>query len=169
MARQKVKLAFIVNDVARKATYKKRSKNVLKKVNELSTLCGIEACAIVYGPYEPEPEIWPSSPRGVQKVVSKFRTKPEFEQSKKKLSQDDYLKQRIVKGDDQLKKLRKENRENEMKMLMYEYLKGQIVLDNISMNDLNDLSWYIDHNLKDIGRILEAGYTDNGQGQIMTA
>jgi hypothetical protein len=36
MARQKVKLAFIVNDAARKATYMKRSKNILKKANELA-------------------------------------------------------------------------------------------------------------------------------------
>jgi hypothetical protein len=170
MARQRVKLAFIVNDAARKETYKKRSKNVLKKVNELSTLCGIEACAIVYGPYEPEPEIWPPSPSDVQKVVSKFRAKPEFEQSKKKLSQEDYLKQSVVKAEDQLMRLRKENRQTEMQLFMYEYFKrGQIDLNNISLNDLNDLSWFIDHNLKDIGRRLEVGYTDNGQGQIMTA
>ncbi|MCH99703.1 agamous-like MADS-box protein AGL80-like [Trifolium medium] len=58
----------------------------------------IEACAIVYG-----------------------STKPEFEQSKKKLNQDDYLKQRIVKAEDQLKKLRKENRQNGMKVLMSNY------------------------------------------------
>jgi hypothetical protein len=167
MARQKVKLAFIVNDAARKATYMKRSKNILKKANELCTLCGIEACVILYGPYQPEPEIWPSAGE-VQNVVSKFRAKPEFEQTMKKLSLEDYLKERIVKAEDQLKKMRIENRKNEMKVLMYEYFKGQIVLNNIPMNDLNDLSWFIDHNLKDIDRRMEAGYTNNDQGQIMT-
>jgi hypothetical protein len=64
MARSKVKLALIVNDAARKESYKKRRKGLLKKVAELSTLSGIEVCAIVYGPYEPQPEIWPS-PEGV--------------------------------------------------------------------------------------------------------
>ncbi|GAU21591.1 hypothetical protein TSUD_131750 [Trifolium subterraneum] len=165
MARQKVKLAFIVNAAARKATYKKRSKSLLKKLSELSILCGIDACALIYGPYEPEPEIWPT-PSGVQNVVSKFRRKPEFEQSKKKLSQEDYLRQRIVKAEDQLRKIRNENRKNEMKVFTYEYFKqGEIVLNNILLNDLNDLSWFIDHNLKDIGRRLQA----NGEGQIMIA
>lgn len=75
-----------------------------------------------------------------------------------------------MKAEDQLMRLRKENRQNEMQLFMYEYFKkGQIDLNNISLNDLKDLSWFIDHNLKDIGRRLEVGYTDNGQGQIMTA
>ncbi|KEH29199.1 MADS-box transcription factor family protein [Medicago truncatula] len=67
---KKVKLAFIAN--ARKTTYNKRQKGLFKKVYELSTLCGVEACAIVYGPYEPQPKIWPS-PQGVQTVLSKIQ------------------------------------------------------------------------------------------------
>ncbi|QCD98449.1 MADS-box transcription enhancer factor 2A [Vigna unguiculata] len=82
MTRKKVKLAFIVNDSARKATFKKRKKGLMKKVSELSTLCGIDACAIVYSPYDPQPEVWPS-PMGVQRVLAKFRRMPELEQSKK--------------------------------------------------------------------------------------
>jgi hypothetical protein len=78
MTRKKGKLAFIVNDGARKATYKKRKKGLLKKADELTTLCGIKACAIIYGPNEPQTEIWPS-PWGVQSVLSKFRTMPELE------------------------------------------------------------------------------------------
>ncbi|XP_058783970.1 agamous-like MADS-box protein AGL80 [Vicia villosa] len=82
MARKKVKIAFIENDTARKSTYKNREKGIVKKVDELATLCGVEACAIIYGPYEPQPEIWPSA-SGVQNVLSKFMTKSEFEQRKK--------------------------------------------------------------------------------------
>lgn len=40
-----------MNDAARKATYKKMKKSILRKVNEISTLCEIEVCAIAYGPY----------------------------------------------------------------------------------------------------------------------
>ncbi|PNX94372.1 agamous-like MADS-box protein AGL80-like, partial [Trifolium pratense] len=72
------------------------------------------------------------------------RTKPEFEKSKKKLSQDGSLKQRIVKAEDHLKKLRSENTKKEIKLLIYEHF-------------------------KDIGRRLEAKYGNNGPGQIMTA
>ena len=82
MTRKKVKLAYISNDSARKATFKKRKKGLMKKVSELSTLCGIEACAIVYSPYDAQPEVWPS-PIMVQRVLARFKNMPEMEQSKK--------------------------------------------------------------------------------------
>lgn len=85
MTRKKVKLAYIANDSARKATYKKRKRGLMKKVSELSTLCGIEACAIIFSPYDSQPELWPS-PIGVQRVLSQFKKMPEMEQSKKMVS-----------------------------------------------------------------------------------
>ncbi|PNX83852.1 agamous-like mads-box protein agl80-like [Trifolium pratense] len=157
MTRKKVKLAFIVNDTARKASYNKRKMGFLKKVEELSILCGIDACAIVYGPYEPQPDIWPS-PLGVQNVVFKFRSMTELEHNKKKFNQEDYLKQRVSKARDQLMKLKRANMENEMKLFMYKSLQeNEIMFQNLSMEELNVLFWLIDQNLKDIGvRILEA-------------
>lgn len=90
MTRKKVKLAYIVNDSARKATFKKRKRGLMKKVSELSTLCGIEACAIVFSPYDAQPELWPS-PIGVQRVLSQFKKMPEMEQSKKMVHFSDTL------------------------------------------------------------------------------
>lgn len=86
MARRKVKREYIVNDSARKTTYRKRKKGLIKKVDELSTLCGIEACAIIYSPFEPQPVVWPSPP-GVQKALERLKTMPELEQSKKMVNQ----------------------------------------------------------------------------------
>ena len=103
MTRKKVKLAYITNDSIRKATFKKRKKGLIKKVSELSTLCGIDACAILYGPYDSQPEVWPS-PLGVQLVVAHFKKMLEMEQSKKMVNQEGFLKQRVAKGNEQLKK-----------------------------------------------------------------
>ncbi|KAK7305669.1 hypothetical protein VNO77_43578 [Canavalia gladiata] len=161
MTRKKVKLAFIANDSARKATFKKRKKGLMKKVSELSTLCGIDACAIVYSPYDPQPEVWPS-PMGVQRVLAKFRRMPELEQSKKMVNQESFLRQRILKAKEQLKKQRKDNREKEMTQLMFQYLGAGKIMHNISMVDLNDLAWLIDQNLKDINRRIEV-LTKNAQ------
>ncbi|KAL1365398.1 hypothetical protein HN51_013435 [Arachis hypogaea] len=154
MTRKKVKLAFIVNDSARKATFKKRKKGLLKKVDELSTLCGIDACAIIYSPYDPQPEVWPS-PLGVQQVLSKFRRMPEMEQSKKMVNQESFLRQRIAKSTEQLKKQTKENREKEMTQLMFQYLGEGNIMHNVNMLDLNDLAYLIDQYLKDINRRIE--------------
>ncbi|GAU35996.1 hypothetical protein TSUD_211330 [Trifolium subterraneum] len=124
MARGKVKISFIVDAAARKATYKNRKNNLLKKIDELSILCGIEACAIVYGPLESEPEIWPT-PSGVQHVLSKFRTIPEFKKCKKMVNQEVFLKQRIMKAEEQLKRLRKNNKDKEITNLMFQCLKEE--------------------------------------------
>ncbi|OIV95656.1 hypothetical protein TanjilG_01450 [Lupinus angustifolius] len=155
MTGKKVKLAFILNDSARKATYNRRKKGLLKKVNELSTLCGIEACAIVYSPYEHQPEVWPS-PSGVQRVFAKFNNIPESEKSKKMVNQEAFLNQRILKSGKQAKNLRRENRKLEITLLMFHCLSvGNILHNNMSTIDLNDLAWLIDQNLKEIDRKIE--------------
>ncbi|KAL1192031.1 Agamous-like MADS-box protein AGL80 [Cardamine amara subsp. amara] len=122
MTRKKVKLAFIANDSSRKATFKKRKKGLMKKVNELSTLCGVTACAIIYSPYDTNPEVWPSN-SGVERVVSEFRTLPEMDQHKKMVDQETFLRQRIAKATEQLRKQRKENREMEMTEVMFQDVK----------------------------------------------
>nr|CAN65747.1 hypothetical protein VITISV_037765 [Vitis vinifera] len=154
MTRKKVKLAYITNDSARKATFKKRKKGLMKKVSELSTLCGIDACAILYSPYDSQPEVWPS-PLGVQRVLAHFKKMPEMEQSKKMVNQESFLRQRIAKGNEQLKKQRKDNREKEITQVMYQSLTGK-GLQNLNIVDLNDLGWMIDQNLKDIHKRIES-------------
>lgn len=159
MTRKKVKLAYISNDSARKATFKKRKKGLLKKVSELSTLCGIDACAIIFSPYDSQPEIWPS-PMGVQRVLSQFKKMPEMEQSKKMVNQDSFLRQRIAKANEQLKKQRKDNREKEMTQVMFQSLTGKALL-SLNMMDLNDLGWLIEQNLKEISKRIETLNNNN--------
>ncbi|TYI16122.1 hypothetical protein ES332_A08G232900v1 [Gossypium tomentosum] len=118
MTRKNVKLAYITNDSARKATYKKRKKGLMKKVSELSTLCGINVCAIMYNPYESQPKVWPS-PMGVQRM----------EQSKKMVNQESFLSQRISKATEQLKKHCKDNWEKEMTQVMFNNISGERLLD----------------------------------------
>ncbi|XP_057807458.1 agamous-like MADS-box protein AGL80 [Salvia miltiorrhiza] len=153
MTRKKVKLAFIINDSARKATFKKRKKGLLKKVSELSTLCGIESCAIVYSPYESGPEVWPDA-GGAGRVVAQFKRMPEMEQSKKMVNQESFIRQRVAKAAEQLKKLHKDNREKEVTHLMYHCLAGK-GLHGLPLPDLNDMAWLLDHNLKEIYKRIE--------------
>ncbi|KAL5560917.1 hypothetical protein UlMin_030664 [Ulmus minor] len=154
MARRKVKLAYITNDSARKATFKKRKKGLMKKMSELSTLCGIDACAIVYSPYDTKPEVFPST-LGVQRVLTKFKKMPEMEQNKKMVNQDSFLRQRIVKANDQLKKQMKDNREKQMIRVMFQGLTGKS-LQGLSIVDLNDLGWLVDQKLKEIYWMIES-------------
>ncbi|KAL0422145.1 UNVERIFIED_CONTAM: Agamous-like MADS-box protein [Sesamum latifolium] len=153
MTRKKVKLAFITNDSARKATFKKRKKGLMKKVSELSTLCGIDACAIVYSPYDSHPEVWPDA-RGAHRVLAQFKRMPEMEQSKKMVNQESFIRHRITKAADQLKKLHKDNREKEITHLMYQCLTGKEV-QGLGVAELNDMGWLVDQNLKEIYKRIE--------------
>ncbi|CAA2986714.1 agamous-like MADS-box AGL80 [Olea europaea subsp. europaea] len=123
MTRKKVKLAFITNDSARKATFRKRKKGLMKKLSELSTLCGIDICAIIYSSYESQPEVWPDN-RGIHRVLAQFKGMPEMEQSKKMVNQESFIRQRIAKASEQLKKQHKENREKQITPVMYQCLTG---------------------------------------------
>ncbi|KAF4375673.1 hypothetical protein F8388_014395 [Cannabis sativa] len=154
MTRKKVKLAYINNDASRKATYKKRKKGLIKKVSELSTLCGVDACAIIYSPYNTQPEVYPS-PGGVHRIVKKFKKMPEIEQSKKMMNQEVFLKQKIGKVSEQMKRLKKENRDRELNRLLYGNLSGKMNLQGLTVKDLNDLTSLIDQNLKDINKRME--------------
>ncbi|KAF7820423.1 agamous-like MADS-box protein AGL80 [Senna tora] len=46
--KQKVKLEYITDDLKRKASFRKRKENVVKKTNELNILCDVDAAAIIY-------------------------------------------------------------------------------------------------------------------------
>ncbi|KAF8038597.1 hypothetical protein BT93_B1201 [Corymbia citriodora subsp. variegata] len=161
MTRRKVKLEYIANDSSRRAAFKKRKKGLMKKVSELSTLCGINACAIVYGPYDRQPDLWPPSRMAVQRIISRFKEMPDMEQSKKMVSQEAYLRQRITRANDQLKKHSKENREREVTKMMFNILTSTFtgttpVWPSLRVMDLHDLAWVVDQYAKDVAKRCES-------------
>ncbi|XP_042472466.1 agamous-like MADS-box protein AGL80 [Zingiber officinale] len=116
MARKKVMLGWIAHDATRRATFKKWKRSLLKKVSELATLCSIDACAVVYGPEEEAPEVWPS-PAETTRVAARFRAMPESDQSRKKTDQEGFLRQRAAKLREQLSRQDRGNRELEASLL----------------------------------------------------
>ncbi|OIW14056.1 hypothetical protein TanjilG_11401 [Lupinus angustifolius] len=151
MARRNTKHAYIVNDAKRNATYKKRKNSLIKKTMEISTLCGVDACAIIYRSNELQPEVWPSH-SGVQSVLYKFLTFPPLEQSRKMFDQQSFLKQRIVKAQDQLQKKKIRNQNEMMSLFMFNCLNTGFVNDNINLQIAKDLLSVIDRNLNDLDR-----------------
>ncbi|XP_043700314.1 agamous-like MADS-box protein AGL80 [Telopea speciosissima] len=168
MARKKIKLALIANVTARNNTFNKRKKGIMKKMSELSTLCGVKACGIIYGTNGAQPEVWPSL-LGAREVLNFFKSLPQMAKSKKMENHAEYLSQRIGKVRDQLRRLQKENRKKEMTMLMYECLKGKDLYD-LTMLDITDLTNVIDENMKAINyriEVLEQTPTQIGTSTTM--
>ncbi|RHN60955.1 putative transcription factor MADS-type1 family [Medicago truncatula] len=124
----------------------------MKKINEISTLCGVEACAIISEQNSPQVEVWPSD-SGVRSVISRFRSLPGVEQSKKMVDQEVFLRQTIGKVYGQLKKQRLETRKKEMTNIIDHYIQTvEFNGNSMSKYDLNDFSSFIDENLKEVDR-----------------
>ncbi|XP_004500453.1 agamous-like MADS-box protein AGL80 [Cicer arietinum] len=147
--RNKVKLAFMINDSARKITYNKRKKSLMKKIKELTTLCGIDACAIVYSDFNSQPEVWPS-PWEIERIITKFKAYSEYEQGKKMLDQESFLMQRIVKSKEQLTKVEKNNSEMEQSLILFQCLIRENFIYTLNTVVLNDLACVINEKLKGI-------------------
>ncbi|KAH9737889.1 MADS-box domain-containing protein [Citrus sinensis] len=153
MTRKKVKLNWIANDSARKASLKKRKVGLLKKVSELTTLCDVNAFIIIYSPDESEPAMWPSRPV-VEQLLARFNNMPEMEKSKKMMNQETYLKERVVKSQDQLKKNSRKNKVMEVSNLMEQFHLGKKT-DDFNINELQGLVWLMEERKKDLRKRMD--------------
>jgi len=73
--KRKITSKFIENATQRKICHTNRVKGLFTKMEQVKTLCGIEACAVVFGPGDLRPLVWPS--RDVaKKLIQKFESMP---------------------------------------------------------------------------------------------
>ncbi|EOA19717.1 hypothetical protein CARUB_v10003757mg [Capsella rubella] len=154
MTRKKVKMAFIENETSRKSTFKKRKKGFLKKADELATLCDVPICVVVNSPYDAAPEVWPSR-ETANKVVALWSKMSVMDKTKKMVNQETYLQQRIAKATESWRKARKENKELEMKNIMFDCLSAKTSVPCIPKCDLRDFGSVIEQHLKDVNLRME--------------
>ncbi|PHU29423.1 hypothetical protein BC332_01516 [Capsicum chinense] len=142
MGRKKVKLAFIENINERKSSYKKRQKGFIKKAHELKTLCNVEMAAIICSPYHIEPKVIPNM-----------------------VTQKKFTEERKVKIEEQLRKIRKESRVKDLTNKMYEMLNGKDTQVCMSLNNLNDLDYVLNENIKKVSEMIKG----QGGGESSTS
>ncbi|KAI3839243.1 hypothetical protein MKX03_032873 [Papaver bracteatum] len=150
MARKKVKIAYINSDSARRETFKKTRKGLMKKVSELSTLCAVIACAIFYGPYDRSPEVCPQQPEAYR-VLMRFKILPEMDQRKKQLNLESFMYDCIRKIIEQFKKQQRENRYMEINEMYNHVVAGKYSISNVHPSDL---SWVLEDKKKAFQRQL---------------
>ncbi|XP_031101780.1 agamous-like MADS-box protein AGL80 [Ipomoea triloba] len=149
MARRRLRLAYIVNESKRKTTYRKRKNGMLKKLNELTILCGVDVAIIMYNSFESGPVIWPCAGEVLQRIAM-FLNLPYVEQTRKMMSHESFVEQRIHKLSTKLLKVKKDNREREINALMHKIFTGERTIDSLSSIDLNDLGWVLNSNMTKI-------------------
>jgi hypothetical protein len=165
MARKKVNLELIPNDAARRATFRKRSANLLKKASELATLCDVDMCVVVFGEGSPEPLTWPPSATEAAHVLYRFKAMPEVAQSKKMLDMKGYLQQQVDKLKGQVEKACRDNNARETKLLLHDAMAGRHPsLEGLSRNELASLFVTVEARLQEVRKTIqhrkEQGYGD---------
>ncbi|KAH0676302.1 hypothetical protein KY285_024103 [Solanum tuberosum] len=166
MTRKKENYAFIEDDSKRKISYNKGLKGLLKKSDELKTLCDVEVATVIYGPYKNEPHTFPNKDV-VRNTFIMFKELPTLNRSKNMVTKEEFTMRRIKKLEEQLQKVRKENRVKEMTNEMYEVFERKIVSVDVNPSYLNDLRCVIKKNLKQVRKLMikEA----NGEGSTSNA
>ncbi|KAL4323996.1 hypothetical protein GQ457_11G031800 [Hibiscus cannabinus] len=153
MTRRKVELDWITNQSARRASLRKRRVGLLKKVEELTTLCGIKACLVMYSPGEQEPMAWPS-PDEAKELIRKFHFIPELERSKKTMTMEMYMAEQLSKVHSDLEKLNNKNMEVEAHQFMLQMHHGKM-LDDFNVHQLEELIWFGEIRRKTIRKRVE--------------
>ncbi|XP_045800511.1 agamous-like MADS-box protein AGL12 [Trifolium pratense] len=77
MGRGRISMKLVQKEKSRQKTFLTRKNGLMKKVKELSTLCDVDVCVILYAPNFQgqgfvEPETWPKDPSEVQSVLQKY-------------------------------------------------------------------------------------------------
>ncbi|CAD5319781.1 unnamed protein product [Arabidopsis thaliana] len=116
----------------RKRSFKQRREGFLKKLNDLKVLCDVNACAVVYNPFNSNPDVWPSKSE-VNNIIKKFEMLPETQKKVKSVNHEEFLNLYISKVEKQSKKLIVENKETCLKEVMFKCLGGN--MGDFVMND----------------------------------
>ncbi|PON98364.1 MADS-box transcription factor [Trema orientale] len=154
MTRRKIRLAWIGNDTSRKASFKKRRAGLLKKVSELSTLCGVSAFIVIYGPGESDPPtVWPSV-EVARQLYERFISVPDIERCKKMVNQEGYLRERATKMAEQLRKQHRKNKEKMTCHVMRQVEAGK-PLNEFETSELGSVVWVLEEKMKEIKRRIE--------------
>ncbi|KFK41101.1 hypothetical protein AALP_AA2G085800 [Arabis alpina] len=162
-----VKLKLIPNESVRKRTFRKRKRSFMKKLEQVTTLCGVKACVVINNKYDSQPEAWPSK-EGVEEVVSKFMELPVVERTKRLMDQKAYVLETIKKEQKIVMKLHAENRDFQIRKFMFDGFKGNSKEYDYDESSLQDLRAYTSRYLHAINRRIEI-LTANGQSSSLHA
>lgn len=148
MAREKANLQWIANDATRRSTFKKRINTLTKKAGELNTLCGVKVSVVAYGEDGAAPEVYPSVPEAT-KLLTSFKAMPDdLENLKKVTNQEDYLRSRISKLQDQKKRSEMEQHEDHTSDLLHAAMARQGPgLSSLTMEELLSLKCMVERRM----------------------
>ncbi|GFP99418.1 mads-box transcription factor pheres 2 [Phtheirospermum japonicum] len=155
MARKKITLAFIKNKTNRKVSFRKRRKGLIKKVEEISMLCDVEVCAIIFSPYDEKTEIWPS-PEGALVVLKRYGAVSGIHhRPPKEMDQVSFTLHRLKKNHVKLDRLLMENKGNDLDCFMYRCMAGTNSLHDLDERERAEMCRLINQRIRDVDSKIE--------------
>nr|XP_043616174.1 agamous-like MADS-box protein AGL80 [Erigeron canadensis] len=149
MTRSMVKYKFMEDASARNVTLKKRKASLLKKMDEVKTLCDVDACLVMYEKEGDPPVLWPSASEA-RRVVDKF-DKSIIWGANSRLDHIGFLKNNLTKMKKHLKKEKKKNLKNSMLKCLFD----DNEFSEIKQEDLEGLHAFIDSEIQVIDEMIE--------------
>lgn len=145
MGRAKLTMELIKKEKSRNLAFQKRKISLKKKVNELSTLCGVKAVMIIYGPKQTslqdnQPDIWPENRAEVLEVINNYKVQPSDERKKKISLLSNFFEDRNKKAQDALRRLRKSK-------MQAKYPTSDERFNNLSKEKLIDFASFLETKL----------------------
>ncbi|XP_047309775.1 agamous-like MADS-box protein AGL80 [Impatiens glandulifera] len=155
VTRKKVNLTYILNNSARRNTYKKRKLSVVKQLDEITTLCDVEVCTVIYSDFDPQPVVWPSMDE-VRRLITKYQSFPKVDQGKRKVNQETFTRQRLQKIQEKLRRQERENHHNEMTRIMFQSMMNpQHAMSGLNTEeDFKELARVISQNMMEVNRMM---------------
>ncbi|KAF4358975.1 hypothetical protein CsatB_008645 [Cannabis sativa] len=109
MGRGKLPLELIPKVKARRMTFLKRKSCLIKKAYELSTLCNVKVCLIVYDSMNQSSDpiaTWPENPHEIRSLINDYKTAMAQKPDSKRLHTiADFIKEKIKKVNTEIEKL----------------------------------------------------------------
>ncbi|KAG4398686.1 hypothetical protein GLYMA_08G095500v4 [Glycine max] len=110
MCLERMPMELIQKEKARKTTFNKRKKGLLKKAYEFSILCAVDVGIIIYAPkFLDEPETWPQDQdsRELKRVIQKYQNTTS-DRCPKVYSVQEYFNDKMKKIEGEISKVHKE-------------------------------------------------------------
>ncbi|KAJ7971651.1 Agamous-like MADS-box protein AGL36 [Quillaja saponaria] len=153
MTRKKVTLAWIERSRDRKVSFQKRKKGLVKKVQELTTLCAIDAFIIIHGPSLDVEQLkaWPSNDK-ILELFTKFQDVSEMDRFKKMVDQESYLVEQITKLKEKLRNSCEKSKEMKMKNLIHLVVSGNRPVIEFPKHEITNFLWFLQDKALEISR-----------------
>ncbi|KAJ9707293.1 hypothetical protein PVL29_002326 [Vitis rotundifolia] len=153
MVRGKLPMELIADKKSRFRVFRNREKGLKKKLSELSTLCDLQACMIVYGPdgdgpSSSQPEFWPENRTEVECVIEKYMKQRKEDRGKRTLGLSNVLE------------IRKKSAGLEQPKLQEEIAKTKGLtleggVDEFSYEELMEIIGKLDKKLEEVENIID--------------